>query len=228
MVILIPDESQYDYVGFDVTTNESHRLETTPAQSPLENGAPITGHTVKLPSPFTCDVFVSNNPTHGTFYEGAVYASKKAVVPALGPEDAPVEFYAFQIAREANRVAEMWERLKDLRDNDVTMTIVTSIEEKEVMLLTLIELIRPEKSIGGGWFHLEFTPLFFVSTQTVNAPQPKEPRGAPSAAKGAQAGAGKSLDDVLGKQPGESYARAVGRLGIGGSINAIAGGFLGG
>jgi len=183
-VYFIPDDETFDYIGFDLTLLEDHKLEVTPTDNPIETGATVSDHVIKVPKTFSADVVVSSNPTHNTFYEGGSYVTDAKGVTT------------FQIAREANRIREAVARLEALQSGFITGTIVTHARDYESMLIKYIGL--PLKTTGHAEIHIDWRELSVVNTQEVTAPKPAEPRGAPTQAKGAQTGVDATLKDLFG------------------------------
>lgn len=190
-VYLLPDDPSFDAIGWDVTIRESHLGETTPTDNPVEDGSVFTDHLIHKPETFSFDGFVSNTPKGGTFYEAATRAPKKLSVPTYvngGTALVQLQVFSSGIERKANRVLEMWNRLEDLRLKGISMTVITSIKEYSSMVLTSVGLDREELSIGKGLFVVSMRQITVVSTESVAAPKPKEPRAVPPAKGGELAG----------------------------------------
>lgn len=200
-VFLLPDDPTYDSVGFDVTTAESHSKVAHPTDSPTERGAIVSDHVITEPDAFTCEVLITNTPHKVTWFGDGVRGSVSISVPQFGGKGviytAKRDFYGFHVPRSANLVAEMHERLIRLQDDRVLVTVITSTIQYSGMLLIGITLPRGPSSIGKGVFQLAFRKLITVETRNTTAPKPKEPRGAPKVAKGAQ-GQSSAVDSVKG------------------------------
>ncbi len=189
-VFLLPDDPTYDSVGFDVTTVESHTRISHPTDNPTERGALVSDHVISEPDAFTCEVMITNTPNRVTWFGDGVRGSVSLSVPQFGGRGAVYtaqkDFSGFHLSRTANLVAEMHERLIRLQDDRVLMTVITSTLQYNGMILVGVTLPRGPSSIGKGVFQLAFRKLITVETRTTAAPKPKEPRGAPKVAKGAQ------------------------------------------
>lgn len=200
-VFLLPDDPTYDSVGFDITTVESHSRISHPTDNPTERGVIVSDHVISEPDAFTCEVMVSNTPHRVTWFGDGVRGNVSLSVPQFGGRGAVYtakrDFYGFHLSRSANLVAEMHERLIRLQDDRVLMTVITSTIQYNGMLLVGVTLPRGPSSIGKGVFQLAFRRLITVETRTTAAPKPKEPRGAPKVAKGAQ-GQTSAVDAVKG------------------------------
>lgn len=83
-----------------------------------------------------------------------------------------------------NRVKEFQEILVDMQNRGIVFQVITDTTIYNSMALSSITL--PITESGGSPFTLEFTQIRTVSSATVQAPKPKEPRGAPPASKGGQ------------------------------------------
>lgn len=213
-VYLVPDDPRYDAVGFSLTSKESYQATSEPTENPIEDGGIVNDHIVHRRPAFTCDVLVTNSPMSSTFYEGSTSIERPlspiAIVGgAFG--STPVRARLAGIARKANRVQEMLERLEVLRLAGATMTVLWSAGRLDGYVLSTIGIERSENSIGKGVFSLELKPLEIVSTEAVKAPQPKEPRGSATKSKGAQPGIVQQVEELIGKKPGESILKSISR-----------------
>jgi hypothetical protein len=174
-VFLLPDDPAFSAIGFDNTTSENHEETSQTTDNPVETGVIVSDHLVHEPQKFGCVVVVSQSPLGPNFFgEGGEPTTVNGV-------------FGEGVTRQgADFVKEMKDRLTALRLSGTTMTILTSAGEYDKMQLLSVGLPREESSLGAGKFTLSFKRLFIVQTQNVNAPQPKEPRGAATVAKGAQ------------------------------------------
>lgn len=226
-VYILPDDDAQPIIAFHVTMNESHKGETTLADQPVEDGSVITDHLIHAPVQFEFDAIVTNTPIGSTFDEQAVDVSKKISVPIALPngEILPYqqEILGRSLDREANRPQETYDALTRLRLSGATCTVITSLREYTSMVLISESGERPPMSAGRVQFHCVLRQIVVVATETVSAPQPKEPRGAQLQKKGAQAGEDKPFRELLGVGPNESLAKATLRMGLGGMINRISG-----
>lgn len=175
-VYLVPDDPKYPPIGFDCTIREGHALTSRATQQPLESGSVVSDHIIHEPDTFVCSVMTTQQPTRVTFFGDGVTRPV-----SLGDGSSVL---GFTIDRPADLIQEMLDRLDALRLAAATMTILTSHRTYEVMRLLSIELPKEPNERGAGKFNLNFSKLLIVQTSIVQAPKPKEPRGATLAKKG--------------------------------------------
>jgi hypothetical protein len=188
-VYLLPDDPAYDAIGFDVTTMESHEESSTVTENPIEDGSLIIDHILHAPNTFSFEAIVTERGIRPDFYGNADYA----------PYDTPApEFRGFGVIipttlkvtvlqwAKGSRILEMQERLTRMRLDGITSTILTSVRPYDRMLITSIALPRESLKKGEGRFSISMRELVTVTTATVQAPQPKEPRAVPKVDKGSQ------------------------------------------
>lgn len=218
-VFFVPDDPAFALVGFTCTTDEQHGEILTLTKVPIEDGSSVSDHAIIEPATFSCTVKVSQIVQPGNAEgEGRwgsipidVWTPQAGGVLIRSTESA----FAFQETRKANRILEMQNALTELKNHFVTGTVITSAREYERMVITNISLPRGPKSIGEGAFTLVFEELRVVVTQSVTAPQPKEPKGA----KAVDKGSGDPLEDIkkqLGIKlpeidPNKSFAKQIGQ-----------------
>lgn len=196
-VYLIPDDPLYDAVGFDVTNAENHLLTVTVTENPIEGGGFVNDHVITDPLVFSCETTTTESPTpRGDFYGDTGDISSEQRYDTINRDPFGLGFAIIPGTRIVSGVGRldnakslvqaMYDRLVKLQQDRITMTVITTIREYENMLLVSIGLPRGELSIGAGRWALSFRQLEIVSTETVAAPVPSEPRGAKIKAKGAQ------------------------------------------
>lgn len=192
-VYLIPDDPGLDVIAFHVTTGEFHTANSTLTDNPVEDGSIITDHIIHDPAVFSFEATITESPHALDFYGNGEDVSLSAGVPTVAlpgvvlPTSISVRGFGRPDWRDKNLVREARERLEALRLGGVTCSILTSAGEYESMILIHHELPRGPLSLGSGSFKIDLREIVVVSTETVAAPKPKEPRGAQIQAKGAQA-----------------------------------------
>lgn len=206
-VYLLPDDAARigtpKIVEFDATMSETHDSASEVTEHPVEEGSAITDHVRRQPFTFTCEVYITNTPSEElgrgstksytlTLPQPPVQVNLSNAVGAvasaikdkvLGPPP-PLTIQVLTFDEKMDRVKETYETLLLLQSKAVTMAVVTSVKQYEKMVLVNIGLPRTE--LGGASFNLSFKQIRVVQTETVAAPQPVEPRGAPGQKKGGQ------------------------------------------
>lgn len=196
-VYLVPDDPLYDAIGFDVTNSENHLFTVTATENPIEGGSLVSDHVITDPLVFSCETTTTESPMpNGDFFGDTGDVSSDQPYSTISREPLGLGFTIIPgtvtikgVGRADNAkslVQAMYDRLVKLQDDRITMTVITTIREYESMILVSIGLPRGELSIGAGRWALSFRQLKIVSTATVAAPIPAEPRGAKLKAKGAQ------------------------------------------
>lgn len=191
-------------LGFDATMSETHDNVAEVTEHPVEDGSKIADHVRIQPFSFSCEVYITNTPivdigrgSYQTFelqlprYEppprvaslidAAVDAIKDKI---LGPPPV-LKIQPLVFGEPFDRVKETYDRLTGIQKAGTLMSVLTSVRTYENMILASVSLPRDE--IGGARFNLDFKQIEIVQTETVAAPKPVEPRGAPGQKKGGQA-----------------------------------------
>jgi hypothetical protein len=189
-VFLIPDDPAFDTIGFDVTMTESREESSTITENPIEDGSTVADHVIHGPTSFMFEALITEKGIRPDFYGNADYVTAEVTVPEFGNfgviVPSALKVPVLQWA-EGSRILEMQERLTAARLAGVTFEILTMTRPYTSMLITSVNLPRGPLEAGLGRFQVTLRELVTVSTKTVAAPQPKEPRGQPKAAKGQQA-----------------------------------------
>lgn len=191
-VYLIPDDTSLDVIAFHVTTGEFHTANSTLTENPVEDGSIITDHVIHDPIVFSFEAEITETPGRVDFYGNGSDLEASATLPnvvfpgVIIPSKVTIRGFGRDDFRDRSLVAETYERLEILRTRAVPLTVLTSLREYGSMVLIHHELPRGPLSLGRGAFKIDTRQLAIVSTATVAAPVPKEPRGAKQQAKGSQ------------------------------------------
>lgn len=207
-VYLVPEDPAFEIIDFSITLNENHIESSIPTAFPIETGGSIADHLIHEPATFSCTVEVTEsphvpmlNPSAAGQVEGVAYAAsvvERVVTPV------PTTFRGVaRLDPTRSLVTETHERLSALRVAGIEMTVITSLRDYENMIITSVELPREPLSLGRGRFTISFQQILTVTSATVAAPNPAEPRGAALKEKGAQA---KTLTDEESKARIKSWA----------------------
>ncbi len=204
LAYIIPDDNG-PLVDFDLVISESHTNTSTVTSHPVEKGVNVVDHVKPDPISLSLEVWVTNSPggileVYGgsfqfmqlyipeqpppsitQFFTNAVNAVSDAI---FGPPPPPI-IGTIVYPSPFDRVTDTHLALTAIERFGGTNTVVTSTKNYPDMILSSVGY---EKSEGGcGSFKLEFKQIRVVSSSTVAAPAPIEPRGAPAKAKGSQA-----------------------------------------
>lgn len=137
-------------------------------------------------------------PTPGSLFrlaEGAIGAALDAITGGPGPLKASL----LSFPSAFDRLKDMHNALIDIESAGTLCTVVTLTKNYDDMLITGITL--PRETFGGAEITVAFKQIRVVSSKTVIAPTPKEPKGLPAVSKGAQ-----SADAMKDGAPAQSIA----------------------
>lgn len=156
---IIPDNPALPVIFFDLTLEEAHEGETTPADSPIESGAVITDHLVHKPRPLNLTVYMTNTPLPGT---------RSSVVQG-----------------DLGRVAALWAQLEKTRQAGSTLQVLTTIGTYYNMVIT--KPAMTVKNVFSSTITIALREIQTAYSASVSPPPvPLEPRGAAATDKGAQ------------------------------------------
>lgn len=225
-VYLVPEDPAFEVLDFDVTVSENHSETSTPTAFPLETGGTVADHVIHEPTIFSCVVEISETP----LYYGL--NNRANTTEASGVESRYVEGAVVQtpvllrgngrLDQTKSFVAEMHDKLTALRVQAIELRVVTTTREYDNMIITSVELPRESLTIGRGRFSLSFQQIETVTSSTVDAPNPAEPRGAALKAKGAQAQTELPTGDAA-KAASKSMAYQLGEAGLEAGLNLVKG-----
>lgn len=221
---LIPDSGSSLFVEFDLTETEGHEFTSEVTDHPVEAGSDITDHIRPQPQTLSLQMFVTQTPIGDGGGRGAPTPVALDIPPApptgflsaLGfpniriTPPAVAQVLAFPVAFD--RIKETHDRLLELWQKSITVSVVTSIRTYLSMALTRVSL--PKNEPGGATITIELKQITTVTTASVKAPQPLEKRGAPSTSKGAQST--NPVNDSDNAKSTSLARKALAALGIGG------------
>jgi len=160
---------------FDAVIGETVTLAADTPEHPVEKGANIADHVKPELTRVRLDVFVSNSPVEDVAGRGA---SVQPTPTGLGNEVNVLRFpQLFDAVKDTVR------DLEKLKDEGTLVDVVTHARYVASMAIQRVES-RPKGD--SAEITIEFKQLIIVSTKTVQAPKPKEPRGQTMQSKGAQ------------------------------------------
>lgn len=194
-------------IDFDLVISETHTNASELTGHPVEKGVDISDHVKHNPIELSLEVWVTNAPvTPQDKYGGGLQSLTLQLVPKPPPANpiqrfftdlsqsihdaifgpkAPLVITGLFFPQPFDKIKDTHDALTTLERSGGTMTVITSTVKYPNMVL---QKVSYEKTAAGeGSFSLDFKQARIVTTSTVTAPAPAEPRGAPSTAKGSQA-----------------------------------------
>lgn len=194
-----------NFVAFDLLEGETHGDSSVVTMHNVEEGSPITDHVRPDPSTLSLVLGVTNTPLdvdpdlgrgapelltlytpkHKPAFDGspgALFREAAGVFGGEQPDTTNIEVFGFTPAFD--RIEETENKLIYIRDARLLVTVVTLSREYTDMVIVRFELTRTKP--GSASFAIDLQQIRFVRTASVQAPQPKEPRGAPNSKKGQQ------------------------------------------
>lgn len=205
LAYLLPDNAQE--IDFDLVLSETHTNASELTGHPVEMGVDISDHVKHNPLELSLEVWMTNAPTNSPDgYGGIVQTIPLQLRPKPQPKNPITRFFndLSQDIHDAifgpkpplvitglffpapfDRVHDTHAVLGALERAGTAMTVVTSTIRYVDMVLQKVGYSKTEA--GCGTFSLDFKQARFVTTTTVAAPAPAEPRGAPTKAQGSQA-----------------------------------------
>lgn len=212
-VYLVPQLDVLPVIGFAVTTLEQHDDVSEVTAFPVEDGSTITDDLIDQPRELIFEIVETNTPVEQTWFgEGARLATDVRSGPNIWTVG------DFQIPAGKDLVREMWDRLRMAKHTRAIYTVETSLESYPNMVISGLSLPRAEKSIGWGKIKITMRQIQIVTTATVAAPKPKEPRGTAAVNKGKTTKVGEtSLKEEAQRVKGE--LKSIGAKAIDGDYN---------
>jgi len=204
--ILYEVVGEFRSVVFDATLKENHSNSGTATEHTVEVGANISDHFRKDRDRLTLEVQVTNHPIvspgvdgangavaplslQGSEFEittGATVSESGNVEPAKRQTTTrTAQANVLQFSQPFDRVAAVRQQLKDLQNNATILTVITSVDQYNQMILEDIQTLREGRDSVD--ISLEFAELRTAEGQTVDLPEPVETRGERARNRGAQA-----------------------------------------
>lgn len=202
---IVPADDSGRILVFDVIENENHESGAEITDHPVEVGVNVSDHVRPLPDRFSLIGYMSNQPVYANPFTQrgetrsvkldipnwtsfSLEGAASAIVNAISPPEHAVTVLSFP--DEFNAPWEMFEALRELKDNGVFLQIITSIRVYEDMV---IERVSAPRNAGdsGVSFGLDVKNLRVVeSGQVASPPVPADdvPGGVPLSNKGGQGG----------------------------------------
>jgi hypothetical protein len=131
------------YIYFDVLLERKADYDSEVTSNPTETGFAISDHVIKKPNKLNITALFTPTPVTWAEYQG-------------GPNE--------------NRLLELEQKIKAMRDAGETITVTTPDNIYSDMVLTSISLPRDNKGYSIT-ANLEFTNVIIVDTQTADVPE---------------------------------------------------------
>jgi len=163
---------------FDATVRDTHEASATITEHPVEEGANISDHVRPDLDRVTLSVVVSNKPIVSPVDHNDGVRGSQQPVELTGPDGellARANVLVFD--GPMTRVRSVYEELLDLMKRGVPVGLLTSLREYENLGLTRVSPIREAESGDALVATVELKEVRVVSSEIVEAPEPREPRG---------------------------------------------------
>lgn len=224
-------------IAFDIDMQETHELQTQITEHPVEEGADVADHVRDDLETFRVEGYVSDSPIlenpgavdkmslksielqlpempSQLSLSAAVNAGINAVGTALfGGAGAP-KAVLVTLDDLKSRKREFYRLINKWRTEHRLIRVITAVREYENMLITQISMTRDPGSGDGASFVVALRQVQFVSSETVDAPQPSEPLGATKKAAGSKNAGADSSATVEEKKKSILKRAASGAAGI--------------
>jgi hypothetical protein len=195
--VIMPDPLSFVLpFTFDIVTNESHEATAEPTEFPVELGANITDHIKINPEKYTVTGIVSEIPNNGTpipvVLDIPIYtpfpsigAGLAAAAQAIFGPPPPIVVIPEQFPIPVDPIKDMHDILLFLKDSKTLCSVTTTTVDYTDMAITSVAMSKKDDE-GKAEFTVIFEHIVTVSSETVAAPKPTIPAGAPKASGGAQ------------------------------------------
>jgi hypothetical protein len=131
-------------IELDASLSENHSLDSEITQFPVEGGADISDHIRIKPRQLTITGVVTNHPIR-------LLAS---------------------VFEEPDRAAKAFDKLKEIRDNRELVTVLTTLEEYENMVLTTVQIPRDVRRGQAVEATMTFREALIADSETIDLPEP--------------------------------------------------------
>lgn len=230
------------FVRFDAVTDETHESVLQLTKHPVEDGSSISDHASDDPQKINIVGYVSNKPLYSNPYteKYSEYQSMDLDLPKVPSSFSPtpggltraVTGFVDNLLNPPpskatvfkpkgdfpDRAYQMYETLKEAQKNRARVTVSSSMQELEDMIIVRLQVPRSTEDGNGATFHLDLEQVTIVQSETVAAPSPVEARGMPNQSQGSKQAVkeDKSKDEkkkTLLKRLEDAGADGLGKLG---------------
>jgi len=199
---LFTRDGEFQAIVVDVTIEENHSDTAMITEHPVESGGSVSDHVKKNPDRLTAVVFVTDTPIISPNVDGAngstgpldlEGASSRFTKYAKSGEAAEQKTTSYQKSVNVlsfpdgvDRVRAVYDAFRRAKDEGVIFSVITSLREYESLVIADISAPKSAKSGGSVTMTIEFREFRFVSTETIDAPEPLETRAERERRRGAQ------------------------------------------
>jgi hypothetical protein len=206
------DSGATESARFDIITSEGHEAIMAITDHPVEEGANVVDHARAEPVKISIEAYVSNKPifsnpdvekTHNyetvdldipektggapIFTPGGLTQGVTAGIGGLFGEPQN-RALVLRASSPVDRVHDLYSKLKAAQLARRQITIETKLDVYVDMLIERLAVPRTPEDGNGAVFQMDLRQVRFVKSETVQAPEPTEKRGAVKASKGSKAG----------------------------------------
>lgn len=174
-------------VAFDAVTSITVEGTSVLTEHAVESGAPISDHKRANPRRITIEAVVSNTPIDRPPASGYGEAST-VEVRTTKPDDGSGNVQEFLTAFD--RIQDVIDTLDRLRLEATAVTLSTGRRTFEAVQIVSVSEPREVEDGDTQRFTIEIQEVRIAQSRTVDAPRPREPRGARERDRGGQEGAG--------------------------------------
>lgn len=207
MDIAYVENGEFLVVVFDATLREQYTHSATVKQHPVAEGSNVTDDTRPDADLFTAEVHVSNTPVISPNVDGANgqvrsyetdtaqrVLTKGATVSQAGEVTEAeydyatqrVGFSVLQFEDQFDRVRAVYTTVQRLNAQGIECTITAGLRTWDSMQIARVSALKTAQSGSGLSFTFDFSEVRFVSTETVETPEPLETRAERQRRLGAQ------------------------------------------
>lgn len=187
----------FHILEFDAVTSEEHSAESELTSHVVETTEAISDHKRPKPRRINIEATVTNTPLgfppSSGFNGRAVSAEVRKQVG-----DAKANVVVF--SEEFDRITDVEQTLDRLRREAIDLTVATRVRTYENVQLVSVSIPRKDP-VDAIDIRLELREVFRAETQTVDAPQPREPRG-----QGRRASASEPREETVAEDADEDTA----------------------
>ncbi len=206
----VPQHVVWGGIWVDCSVSESHVADSEVTSHPVEDGQAVTDNVRPKADLITLEGVISNTPIEvpQSHADGARLEPKSAtftlgapseivgvtgggliggavaglVAGALGLTEGGVTGQGFD--RPLNRVANVYERLLEIRRNRELIDITTTLRVYESMIMESLQVVRDSEKGAGLFFTATARQVIIVSSELGDIPDPIVERGKPKTSKG--------------------------------------------
>lgn len=164
----------FHLLEFDAVVSEEHTAESELTDHVVESGEAISDHKRPKPRAINLEAHVTNTPLDFPPSSGFQARAISAQV-RKGVGDAKANVVVF--SEEFDRITDVESTLDRLRKEAIDLTVETRVRTYENVQLVSYSIPRRDP-IDGIDIQIKLREVFRAETQTVDAPLPREPRGA--------------------------------------------------